>query len=105
MEEVLRLRELDARAKHVEERRASALGAILGELQELDRLRDLMALLAKQVPVDPTPRVASFLAWATDHVAMREGRLSATSLEERFTGERLFGETDDFGFQVLRYRS
>ncbi|MEG3124893.1 hypothetical protein [Sphingomonas sp. GB1N7] len=103
VEEVLRLHELEARAKHIEERRASALGAILGELQELDRLRDLMALLAKQAPVDPTPRVASFLAWAADHLTMREGRLSAPLLEERFTGERLFGETDDFGFHVRRY--
>ncbi|TGX53703.1 hypothetical protein E5A73_09995 [Sphingomonas gei] len=103
VEEVLRLRQLEARAKHVEERRTSALGAILGELQELDRLRELMALLAKQAPVNPAPRVAGFLDWATDHLAMREARLSAPSLEERFTGERLFGDTDDFGFQVRRY--
>jgi hypothetical protein len=103
VEEVFRLRELAARAKYVEERRASALGAILEELNELDRLRDLMTLLAQQALADPTPRLASFLAWTTDHLATREARLSAPSLEERFIGERLFGDTDDFGFQVRRY--
>ncbi|MGH6616685.1 hypothetical protein [Sphingomonas sp.] len=103
VEEALRLRELEARAKHIEERRTSSLGAILGELQELYRLRDLMALLAKQAPADPTPRIASFLTWATYHLAMREARLSAPSLEERFTSEQLFGDTDDFDFRVPRY--
>ncbi|HTV31785.1 MAG TPA: hypothetical protein VME69_01590, partial [Methylocella sp.] len=77
IEEERRQRELAARIKHIEDRRAAGLGAILAELAELDRLRSLIAMLIAEIPAEPAPRLSAFLAWAKDHLAKREGRLSA----------------------------
>lgn len=101
-EERLR-RELAARIKHIEDRRASGLGAILAELAELDRLRSLIAMLIADIPVEPTPRLSAFLAWAKDHLAKREARLSAQAVEDRFAAEHLFGDDDDHGFTPSRW--
>jgi hypothetical protein len=102
-DEARRLREVAARAKHVEERRAAALGAILSEVQELERLRAQLALVAREAEINPTPRIATFLAWSREQLAAREARLSPSGLEKRFEEERLFGETDDVGFRPSLY--
>lgn len=103
IEEEWRRRELAARVKHIEDRRAAGLGAILVELDELDRLRRLISMLAEEVPAEPTPRLSAFLAWAKDHLAKREGRLSAQALEDRFATEHLFGDDDDHDFTSSRW--
>jgi hypothetical protein len=69
------------------------LGAILTELDELDRLRRLIAMLTAEVPAEPTPRLSTFLAWAEQHLTRRETRLSAQAIEDRFAAEQLFGGT------------
>jgi hypothetical protein len=94
-EEERRRRELAARVKHIEDRRTAGLGAILAELEELDRLRRLIAMLRAEVSAEPTPRLSTFLAWAKEHLAVRESRLSPQAIEDRFAGEQLFGDTDD----------
>lgn len=103
IEEEWRRRELEARVKHIEDRRAAGLGAILVELDELDRLRRLISMLAEEVPAEPTPRLSAFLAWAKDHLAKREGRLSTQALEDRFAAEHLFGDDDDHNFTSSRW--
>jgi len=89
-----RRRELAARIKRIEDRRTAGLGAILAELDELDRLRRLIAMLAAEVPAGPTPRLSVFLAWAKEHLAKREARLSVQAMEERFGSKHLFGDDD-----------
>lgn len=97
-EEARRHRETAARAKHIEERRSAGLGAVLAEIDDLDRLRRLLASLEKEVSARPTPRLSTFLAWAREHLAHREDGLSAEALESRFDAEHLFGNDDDRGF-------
>jgi len=103
IEKEWRRRELAARVKHIEDRRAAGLGAILVELDELDRLRRLIRMLAEEVPAEPTQRLSAFLDWAKDHLAKREGRLSAQALEDRFATEHLFGDDDDHDFMSSRW--
>ncbi|WP_201026349.1 hypothetical protein [Paramesorhizobium deserti] len=55
IEEERRRRELAARIKHVEDRRTTGLGAILSELDELDRLRRLIAMLTEEVWLSRAP--------------------------------------------------
>ena len=73
------------------------------ELDELDRLRRLISMLAEEVPDELTPRLSAFLAWAKDHLAKREARLSAQALEDRFAAEHLFGDDDDHDFTSSRW--
>ena len=73
------------------------------ELDELDRLRRLISMLAEEIPAEPTPRLSAFLAWAKDHLAKREGRLSAQALEDRIATEHLFGDDDDHDFTSSRW--
>jgi hypothetical protein len=96
-------RELVERAKHIEDRRIAGLAAILPELDELDRLRQLIAMLTTEVPTEPTPRLSTFLSWARNHLAKREARLSAQEIEDRFAAERLFGDDDDHAFTPSRW--
>jgi len=103
LEEERRLREIAARAKHIEERRIAGLGKILAELEELDRLRRLIAMLSVEVADESTPRLSTFLTWAKEHLTKREARLSAEAIEDRFEAERLFGEDDDHGFAPTRW--
>lgn len=102
-QEERRRRELVERAKHIEDRRVAGLGAILSELDELDRLHRLIAMLTTEVPVETTPRLTTFLSWAQDHLAKREARLSAQAIEERFAAEHLFGDDDDRAFMPSRW--
>lgn len=102
IEEERRERELAARVKHVEDRRTAGLGAILTELDEVDRLRRLIVMLTTEVPAEPMPRLSTFLAWAKERLAKRETRLSAQAMEDRFAVERLFGDTDDHTFVASR---
>jgi hypothetical protein len=102
-DEERRRRELVERAKHIEDRRIAGLEAILAELDELGRLRRLMAMLTTEVPTEPTPRLLEFLSWARDHLARREARLSAQAIEDRFAAEHLFGDDDDHAFTPSRW--
>lgn len=54
-------RELAARIKHIEDRRTAGLGAVLSELDELDRLRRLIGMLTEGETVEQTPRLSGFL--------------------------------------------
>ena len=103
IEEERRRRELAARVKHIEDRRAAGLGAILVELDELDRLRRLVAMLTAEVSAEPTPRLSTFLAWAKEHLAKRESRFSGQAIEGRFAAEHLFGGDDDHDFTPPRW--
>ena len=103
IEEDRRRRELAARIKHIEDRRTAGLGAILVELGELDRLRRLIILLTAEVPAEPPPRLSTFLAWAKEHLAKREARLSGQAIEGRFAAEHLFGDDDDHDFTPARW--
>lgn len=102
-EEQRRLRELGARAKHIEDRRTAALAIILSDLQEIDQLRARLALLASEMSGDVTPRMATFFAWSREQLAAREDRLSPAALEQRFIDDRLFGDSDDFSFHYRGY--
>ncbi|SJZ59676.1 hypothetical protein SAMN02745126_01781 [Enhydrobacter aerosaccus] len=102
-EEERRRRELAERAKHIEDRRIAGLGAILAELDELDRLRRLIAMLTTEVAAEPTARLTTFLSWAQDHLAKREARLSAQAIEERFAAAHLFGDDDEHAFTPSRW--
>lgn len=102
-EEEQQRRERAARIKHIEDRRTAGLGAILTELDEFDRLRRLIVMLATEIPADPTPRLSTFLAWAKEHLAKCEARLSAQAIEHRFAAEQLFGNTDDHSFVPYRW--
>lgn len=102
-DEERRRRELVARAKHIEDRRASGLGSILAELDELDQLRRLITMLTDEVRAEPTPRLSTFLGWAKDHLTKREARLSAQAIEDRFAAEHLFGDDDDHAFPPPRW--
>lgn len=101
-EEESRRRQLEARHKFIEERRAAGLGVILSEIEELTRLRQLIARLQEEVASDPTPRLSEFLTWARQHLDHRQARLSAPVLEERFAAQHLFGSDDDHGFPSYR---
>lgn len=103
IEEERRRRELTARVKHIEDRRAARLGAILVELDEIDRLRRLITMLTAEVPAEPTPRLSTFLAWAKEHLAKREAQLSGPAIEDRFAAEHLFGDDDDHDFTPSRW--
>lgn len=91
-------RERTARIRHIEDRRVAGLGVILSELEELDRIRRLVHLLAADVLGEPTNRLRTFLAWVEDHITNCEARLSARELENRFEAEHLFGDDDDHDF-------
>lgn len=98
-EEEQQRREKLARIKHIEDRRTAGLGAILKELEELDRLRHLIAMLTRDVVESPSPRVTALLAWAKEHLAKREARLSGQEIERRLAAEHLFGDDDDHAFR------
>ena len=103
LQEERRLRELAARARHIEELRLAGLGAVLSELDELDRLRRLITMLTSEISTAPSPRLSAFLTWAREHLATREARLTAEAMEERLEEERLFGDDDDHGFAPSRW--
>ncbi|MGB3831272.1 MAG: hypothetical protein WA975_05350 [Mesorhizobium sp.] len=103
IEEERRRRELAARIKHVEDRRTAGLAEVLSELDELDRLRRLIAVLTEKIPAEHSPRLSAFLAWTREHLAQREARLSHQAIEDRLVEERLFGDDDDYGFTPSRW--
>lgn len=102
-EEARRRRELALRAKHVEERRSSALDGILEELASLERLQRLVGRLPAKLPSSLDKRLSAFLAFARERLASREEALSPKGLTERFEKARLFGPDDDHGFRPSNY--
>jgi hypothetical protein len=97
-EEERQRRQLAARIKHVEDRRTSELEAILSELDKLDRLRRLIAMLNAAASAETGSRLSAFLAWAKEHLAKREDGFSPSAVEDRFAKEHLFGGDDDHNF-------
>ena len=97
-------REQVLRDRHVEERRGSALDKVLDEIAALERLRSLVAGLRTELRTADNERVATFVTFAEQRLAMREGALSAERLARRFDEERLFGDDDDHGFHLPRYQ-
>jgi hypothetical protein len=100
IEEQRRLRELALREKHVEERRTSALDAILQEVEQASRLRRLLDSLRGSLTDTPDARVAEFLRWSELHLAEHEAALGTVRLATRFEEQRLFGEDDGEGFRA-----
>ena len=96
-------REQVLRDRHVEERRSSALDKILDEMAALERLRCLVAGLRTELPTASNERVATFVTFAEQRLALREGALSAEGLARRFDEERLFGGDDDHARPLPRY--
>lgn len=86
------------RARHVAERRAKAMDAILEEVASLDRLGRLVEGLRAQLGHDADGRVAAFLGAAERRLAEQGTALSVEGLERRFAEQRLFGGDDDHGF-------
>ena len=60
-------------------------------------------MLTMEILAEPTLRLSTFLAWAKEHLAKREARLSAQAIEHRFAVEQLFGDTDDHAFVPSRW--
>jgi hypothetical protein len=92
VEEQRRLRELALRAKHIEERRTTALEGVVAEMEQVDRLRRLLGTPREAAGKALDPRVAEFVRWAEAHVATREAALTAEGLGRRFEDQCLFGE-------------
>ena len=103
IEEERHRQEMAARLRHIEDRRTAGLGAILCELDELDRLRRLITMLTTEIAAEPTPRLSAFVAWAREHLEQCQARLSARAIEDRFEAGRLFGDDDDHSFRPSRW--
>lgn len=103
VEEERRRCKLAARVKYIEDRRTAGVAVILTEIDELDRLRRLILMLDAEISAVRTARLSTFLAWAKEHLAKREARMSAPAIEERFAAEHLFGDDDDYGFTPSRW--
>jgi hypothetical protein len=99
IEDARQRREVAARRAHIQERRTTELGALLAELDELDRLRRLLTQITAALSVEAKPRLSAFLAWAQAHLAEREKQFSAQGIENRFATQRLFGDDDDHAFR------
>ncbi|WP_312795514.1 hypothetical protein [Tianweitania sp.] len=91
-----------ARLEYVTKRRSEALNSILEDLHELDRLKQLLSTLQKQIGSSGT-RVAAFMQFAERYVLSREEELSAEGLELRFEDEEIFGDADDRDFSLRRW--
>lgn len=99
------LRERTLRERHVRERRSAALGYLLQEIEELDRLRRLMTALHSELGDRQSGRVGEFMIFAEARLHESEQALRATGLSSRFESERLFGDDDDWDFRppLTRY--
>jgi hypothetical protein len=104
-EEQRLLRQQALRSKHVEDRRAEALDAILAELAQVERLRALVATLKDPVG-DSDRRVREFLRWCEERLERVTAGVEPAGLAARFDEQRLFGPDDDHAFQpvTLYYR-
>lgn len=100
-----RQREFALRAKFILERRRTALDGLLGEVEELDRLRRLVTSLDEQFKDSNADcqHAAEFLGFAKAQLTEREAELSMTALERRFAEKGLFGDDDGRDFQPPRY--
>lgn len=93
-------REQALRARHVEERRTTALDAVLVEVADLDRLGRLVARLREELASNADGRILTFLEVAERRLLVGEAALSAEGLARRFSDQRLFGDDDDHGFRL-----
>lgn len=73
IKEERRLRELELRSRHIEERRTDALQAILAEVEKIERFRRLLETLRQSTGDIADLRVAEFMQWA--EAASRYGKL------------------------------
>jgi hypothetical protein len=99
--EMRRLRELTARAKHVEERRSAGLDQIISEMQRAEHLASLLDQMRSRT--GGGERVAAFRRCIEASLAQSRQRLTADALEERFATSRLFGDDDDFEFRASQW--
>ena len=97
-EEARRQRELAQRTELIEQRRRTALTDILGELEEMERLRELLPAVREFAGEHAQPRVAEFNRWATERLRELENAIAAAELERRFERLNLFGSEDDHNF-------
>lgn len=98
-EEQRRRSQQAVRAKHVEDRRAAALEQLLGELERLQRMEQLLCRLKSGAAESVDTRVAEFMTWAEDRIGRAQESLSLESLARLFEDSRLFGEDDDHELQ------
>lgn len=80
IEEERRRRELAARVKHIQDRRTTGLSALLSELDELDRLRRLIAMLTESFG-RTEPQIVGVSG--LDHRALDAARGSLVSAGDR----------------------
>lgn len=102
-EEEQQRREAIARRRHIEERRITELESILSQVQEIDRVRNLVGMLEAMMADVSTPRVSVFLEWRRVRLEQLESHMSPDAIEKRFSDERLFGEDDDHAFRYSRW--
>ena len=86
------------RERHVRERRAAAIDAVLEEVGALDRLKRMVEALRTQLGPGGAGRAAVFLDAAERRLSEQGSALSADGLQRRFADQRLFGDDDDHGF-------
>ena len=101
VEEQRRLREQALRTQHVEERRVAALGRIVDDIEQAEKLRRLLGKLGMSDAGDA--RVAEFIRWTQDRLDRNEAAIAAEALAKRFAEERLFGDDDDYAFRPPTY--
>jgi len=102
-QEERRLRQEAERQKHISGRRRDELTSVLEEVEKSIRLQRLVASLRTDVAGTEHPRVAEFIKWAEAYVDRLTDRLSAGSLEDRFTLNKVFGSDDDHNFHPSRW--
>lgn len=97
-EEERKRREAVQRQKHIHERRTGALAGILDEVDQIERLRRLIAALDSELNVGVHDRVDEFLQWAKQHLEQMKAALTLDALDQRFGAEHLFGGDDDYRY-------
>lgn len=96
-------RERALRERHILERRDAALGDLLQQVEELDRLRRLVASLEAELRGGAHGRVGRFITFARARLEEQEQALQTEGLSARFETERLFGDDDDHDFRAPVY--
>jgi hypothetical protein len=102
-EEAARRRNEAKRLAYIEERRLKVLEAVLGRVEQRDRLRRLAKQLTEEFEGAHTPRASEFVTWLNGLLDKAEHLASAEGLEALFEGERAFGSDDDSGFSPSPY--
>ncbi|WP_188641083.1 hypothetical protein [Blastomonas marina] len=97
-EEARRQREIAQRTEYIEQRRGAALTSILRELEEIEKLKELLPKFCEPDGEHAHPRVVEFDRWVSRRLADLESAITAENLERRFDRSKLFGSDDDHDF-------